>query len=385
MRDAHTENWLQLIHNPMTWACSIGHEDPLKFTFESGDKLLKHISDSHREQFKATGYKMKRNFAERSQIPVRRSSDICPLCQIHVEELPEEHIKGAEETLRTSPSADMDLSGRAEKLSRHIAAHLKMLAFRSLRYILAEFDEDTDAKDSGRASKGREQGDVSDTDSMLDDISLSSYDIPPDNRIVMTAWKDSGTMEDSIVQEHEGEYHRRVDYLKLEPTSRDAPEWYFVEQQSDQIDPILEHFRSHQHSLDADSESEASETTPSGEFDDGRWSPREEDRSGRPETALRVAIIPSSTKPDDEEQEVGKTDAFATRAPQESRYTISKAPILVSQSRLCLLSLDGGGVRGLSTLYILKGIMNHLCESTGLLTIKPCEVFDLIGGINTGG
>ncbi|CAI4214241.1 unnamed protein product [Parascedosporium putredinis] len=53
-------------------------------------------------------------------------------------------------------------------------------------------------------------------------------------------------------------------------------------------------------------------------------------------------------------------------------------PNPVDQSGLCLLSLDGGGVRGLSTLGILKGIMSQLNR-------KPCEVFDLIGGTSTGG
>jgi patatin-like phospholipase/acyl hydrolase len=55
---------------------------------------------------------------------------------------------------------------------------------------------------------------------------------------------------------------------------------------------------------------------------------------------------------------------------------------------LCLLSLDGGGVRGLSTLYILKIIMdrlNHERKATALPPVKPCEIFDLIGGTSTGG
>jgi patatin-like phospholipase/acyl hydrolase len=55
---------------------------------------------------------------------------------------------------------------------------------------------------------------------------------------------------------------------------------------------------------------------------------------------------------------------------------------------LCLLSLDGGGVRGLSTLYILKGLMDRLNNSrklNNLAPLKPCEVFDLIGGTSTGG
>jgi patatin-like phospholipase/acyl hydrolase len=55
---------------------------------------------------------------------------------------------------------------------------------------------------------------------------------------------------------------------------------------------------------------------------------------------------------------------------------------------LCLLSLDGGGVRGLSTLYLLKSIMDRLNyerKTANLLPVKPCEVFDLIGGTSTGG
>lgn len=61
----------------------------------------------------------------------------------------------------------------------------------------------------------------------------------------------------------------------------------------------------------------------------------------------------------------------------------------VDSQGLCLLSLDGGGVRGLTTLYILKGIMarlNHARHADGLDTyLKPCQVFDLIGGTSTGG
>lgn len=53
---------------------------------------------------------------------------------------------------------------------------------------------------------------------------------------------------------------------------------------------------------------------------------------------------------------------------------------------LCLLSLDGGGVRGLSSLLILKDIMTQLnSERKDSQVLKPCDVFDLIGGTSTGG
>ena len=49
---------------------------------------------------------------------------------------------------------------------------------------------------------------------------------------------------------------------------------------------------------------------------------------------------------------------------------------------LCLLSLDGGGVRGLASLLILKRIMESIDH---LNPPKPCDYFDMIGGTSTGG
>jgi patatin-like phospholipase/acyl hydrolase len=49
---------------------------------------------------------------------------------------------------------------------------------------------------------------------------------------------------------------------------------------------------------------------------------------------------------------------------------------------LALLSLDGGGVRGLSSLYILQRLMEQIDPED---PPKPCDCFDLIGGTSTGG
>jgi len=49
---------------------------------------------------------------------------------------------------------------------------------------------------------------------------------------------------------------------------------------------------------------------------------------------------------------------------------------------LKLLCLDGGGVRGLSSLYILQRLMESINPD---VPPKPCEYFDVIGGTSTGG
>jgi len=51
-----------------------------------------------------------------------------------------------------------------------------------------------------------------------------------------------------------------------------------------------------------------------------------------------------------------------------------------------VLSLDGGGVRGLSSLLILREIMEEIQRQSDTEdTPLPCQYFDLIGGTSTGG
>ncbi|SPO02864.1 uncharacterized protein DNG_05541 [Cephalotrichum gorgonifer] len=53
---------------------------------------------------------------------------------------------------------------------------------------------------------------------------------------------------------------------------------------------------------------------------------------------------------------------------------------------LRVLSLDGGGIRGKSSLIILEKIMERIRDSEGLREVpRPCDYFDLIGGTSTGG
>ena len=52
------------------------------------------------------------------------------------------------------------------------------------------------------------------------------------------------------------------------------------------------------------------------------------------------------------------------------------------EHELRLLALDGGGVRGLSTLQILKQLMDTIDPES---SPKPCDYFDMIGGTSTGG
>lgn len=49
-----------------------------------------------------------------------------------------------------------------------------------------------------------------------------------------------------------------------------------------------------------------------------------------------------------------------------------------------ILSLDGGGYRGLISLYVLKEIERQLRDKIGLPELKLCDFFDYIGGTSTG-
>jgi patatin-like phospholipase/acyl hydrolase len=57
------------------------------------------------------------------------------------------------------------------------------------------------------------------------------------------------------------------------------------------------------------------------------------------------------------------------------------------QKALKVLSLDGGGIRGVSSLYLLRSIFNGIRYRMDppQPNLQPHEYFDLIGGTSTGG
>jgi patatin-like phospholipase/acyl hydrolase len=65
---------------------------------------------------------------------------------------------------------------------------------------------------------------------------------------------------------------------------------------------------------------------------------------------------------------------------------------MASQVPLRILCLDGGGVKGLSSLHILKELMEQIqrdressSRTMNTSPLRPCDYFDLICGTGTGG
>ena len=71
------------------------------------------------------------------------------------------------------------------------------------------------------------------------------------------------------------------------------------------------------------------------------------------------------------------------RTAASPRPTVKRDPPKVRK----ILSLDGGGVRGLSIIKIMKYIMQELNRERGLeeTPLHPWQEFDMIGGTSTGG
>ncbi len=72
-------------------------------------------------------------------------------------------------------------------------------------------------------------------------------------------------------------------------------------------------------------------------------------------------------------------DTFRLRGEEIGRVTEETG---MATNHLRLLSLDGGGVRGLSSLYLLKQLLESIDPQ---YPPKPCNFFHMIGGTSTGG
>ncbi|KAG8950939.1 hypothetical protein FRC04_007003 [Tulasnella sp. 424] len=105
-------------------------------------------------------------------------------------------------------------------------------------------------------------------------------------------------------------------------------------------------------------------------------------------TAQRIGAWLSSTEEERRKLHIAQVKAIDARTRRDEAYWIQWHAKRPGVSRhvdplprpLRLLSLDGGGVRGIVSLIVLEQIMNEVAPGA-----KPCEWFDLIGGTSTGG
>jgi hypothetical protein len=264
MEEVHTQDWVEHLHNTKKWACLINHSKPE--TFEKIETLHQHISDCHPEEFSQYGSKIS-SVTERSQIPILGKPQTCPICECHVDLLPMNvrNALGAGATSSLENNTDttgngMDRLVKAKKMAHHIAAHLKSLAFKSLTGITDAVDEVGRDEDSYKALNGQGNDNESELStgsrSSIDDISLSSYDIPPDNREDFN----SKETDEELGKLNKQEATRQQDRESKFPyDSTDAFNWEsFREPASDNPDEVLEHFRMHQLPSNADWDSDQS-------------------------------------------------------------------------------------------------------------------------------
>ena len=60
--------------------------------------------------------------------------------------------------------------------------------------------------------------------------------------------------------------------------------------------------------------------------------------------------------------------------------------MLAYSAAKCLTSTDGGGYQGIASLLIIDALMKRIVKtSEDQSPTRPCEVFDVIGGVGTGG
>jgi hypothetical protein len=82
------------------------------------------------------------------------------------------------------------------------------------------------------------------------------------------------------------------------------------------------------------------------------------------------------------------SDKEPTAPPTEKRSLESSLPLFssyrVPKAKKAVLALDGGGVRGLITTYVLEALETELREQTKIKDLLIGEAFDVVAGTSTG-
>lgn len=124
MRDLHSTKWTQQVHKPVIWRCDLYHAEEI---FTEEETFEGHLNSRHADCSAAERKAISRS----SRNPRRRRPNICPLCGYDVS-APTLGLAHPPTLKDTSPHpTKIDESVQLNKLARHIAGHLRGLAFHS--------------------------------------------------------------------------------------------------------------------------------------------------------------------------------------------------------------------------------------------------------------
>jgi hypothetical protein len=134
MRDSHSSKWTQHVHKPVIWRCDLYHEEE---TFAEEGSFEEHLTSKH-ANFSLTE---REAISRSSKSTRRRRPNICPLCGYDVFLL-----SSTKTTFQTRKDSTSDPTNSSEadilnKLARHIAGHLRLLAFSSAENLNARSDD----------------------------------------------------------------------------------------------------------------------------------------------------------------------------------------------------------------------------------------------------
>lgn len=202
MEEAHSKEWAQKIHNTV-WYCDV---EPGEYAeFPTGDKLREHIKTRHSAMTESRVVRK----VTRNILRVTRNANICPLCNqdvLAVYELQSRITQAPSKGKQAAENEDVEYSFGGNdtqqhdspkspgdnrpsfvdyaKMVKHVAQHLKSLAFLSIRYI----DDDNISVDSDQAASGQNGSTEEGSDNRLfgdtpdDEGPLQFEDIPSDVR-----------------------------------------------------------------------------------------------------------------------------------------------------------------------------------------------------------
>ncbi|KAH6633953.1 hypothetical protein B0J18DRAFT_414818 [Chaetomium sp. MPI-SDFR-AT-0129] len=366
---SHSPVWHQRVYLTPRCVCLVCTNN--RDVYTTAEELHRHLTDAHSDIFDASKLRV---IAQGSKVERPRAWNECLMCCYPVEEVakmapskrqktqlsldnnkrlkaaaaPELPGSSLPRKLEDCPSPSDDFleaqnkpaSDDAKTMARHIAGHLQTLMLLTIRLASLQKEEDGDEEEDDADSEAAEPDNPSGVSGASDATRASDPEGgqfgPPSAGSPLS----------------DGEALEAVDVPQVDPIPDAVVDFDAVPRPHDGLpveeDEFLQELiksrasQEHLHRLDS----------------------LERENSNVREAAVDVSR---------EAQHGGVTD-------RASDISIPSSTIPATDIRL--LAFDGGGVRGLSSLMVLRELMAAVNPNT---PPKPCDCFDMIGGTSTGG